>query len=48
MYKNLIINAVAIIPSSVKTKNNVDQAKKQAIVDPNGPQIATEMQLQVK
>ena len=37
MYKNLIINAVAIVPSRVKAKNNVDQAKRNAIGDPNGP-----------
>ena len=37
MYKNLIINAVAIVPSRVKAKNNVDQAKTNAIGDPNGP-----------
>ena len=48
MYKNLIINAVAIVPSRVKAKNNVDQAKTNAIGDPNGPQIATVMQLKVK
>ena len=48
MYKNLIINAVAIVPSRVKAKNNVDQAKRNAIGDPNGPQIATMMQLKVK
>ena len=43
-----MINAVVIVPSSVKTKNNVDQAKKQAIGDVKGPQIATEMQLKGK
>ena len=37
MYKNLITNAVAIVPSRVKAKNNVDQAKRNAIGDPNGP-----------